>query len=90
MVVRIRAKNPRGSREYFEEPYTVQHFTDWLTQLGTDAWHVVLLLISKRRRMDMARAHNQAIFGNIPTNQIYVLGKDGVRPLREEERTWPE
>jgi hypothetical protein len=88
--MRWKAKNPSGTHAYYVEPYTVQHFADWLRQFVGDVGHFVLLLVSKRRRMDMARAYNQAIFGGISTEQIMVFDEDGARPLRPEERTWPE
>jgi hypothetical protein len=97
-AVRVRAKNPTGSVEYYQEPYTVQHFADWLRQLVGDVflgipsglWYVFRHYTSKAFRMEQARAYNRLMFGNIPTSQIYVTDGDRVRPLREEERTWPE
>lgn len=88
--MRWRAKNSPGTDAYSREPYTVQHFTDWLTQFLGDLWHFVHLLVSKRQRMEMARTYNRAIFGAIPTEQIMVFDGDQMRPLRPEERTWPE
>lgn len=88
--MRWKAKNPTDTHAYYVEQYTVQHFTDWLRQFVGDVGHFFLLLISKRRRMEVARAYNLAIFGGIPTEQIMVVNEDGVRPLRPEERTWPE
>ena len=79
---------------YYDEPYTVQHFTDWLWQLATDIpkflWFAFRHYTSKAFRIEQARAYNRALFGNIPTSQIYKLDGGEVRPLREEERTWPE
>lgn len=97
---RIKAQNPRGTHAYFVEPYTVQHFTDFLR----DRAHMVFIelpmtigdilhqLFSKKYRLKEARAYNRMLFGNIPTSQIYVPGTDGnYRQLRsDEERTWPE
>jgi hypothetical protein len=40
--------------------------------------------------METARAYNRAIFGSIPTSQIYKMDGGEVRPLREDERMWPE
>jgi hypothetical protein len=93
--MRIRAKNPTGSPEYYQEPYTVQHFTDWLWQtvaaIPRFCWFVFRHYTSKAFRVWVARDYNRAMFGNIPTSQIYVPGEDGrYRPLREEERTWTE
>lgn len=88
--MRWKAKNPKGTMEYYQEPYAVQHAVDGMRQLCGDIGHFVLLLVSKKRRMEMARAYNRAMFGNIPTEQIYVQENGHMRPLRQDERTWPE
>jgi hypothetical protein len=93
-VIRWRAKNPSGTHEYYVEPYTVQHFTDWLVdmpkRIASFVWFAARHFTSKKFRMENARAYNRALFGGIPTSQIYISDGQGVRPLREEERTWPE
>jgi hypothetical protein len=93
--MRIKAKNPPGSPEYYQEPYTLQHLTDWLRQLAVEIpqflWYVFRHLTSRKFRIERAREYNQLLFGGIPTSQIYVPGEDGhYRQLRPEERTWPE
>lgn len=95
MKIRIKAQNPSGSVEYYQEPYTVQHFTDWAKDMvwGREslAWYAIRYYTSKKFRVETARAYNSAMFGNIPTSQIFVPGEDGqYRPMREDERTWPE
>lgn len=93
--MRWKAENPVGSREYYQEPYTVQHLADFVWQLVAGcaefAWFAVRHYTSKAFRVEQAREYNRAMFGNVPTDQIYVLGiKDEMRPLREDERAWPE
>jgi hypothetical protein len=93
--MRLKAKNPTGSQEYYQEPYTLQHFWDWLRQFVVDVptfcWFAFRHFTSRRFRMEKARAYNRALFGNIPTSQIYTMDGEGkMRPLRPEERTWPE
>jgi hypothetical protein len=93
--MRFKAVNPRGSREYFEERYTVQHFFDWAIDSFKQAmlllFHMYRHLTSPSYRMRVAREYNQLMFGHIPTEQIVVFDEDGhSRPLRPEERTWPE
>lgn len=92
--MRIKAKNPTGTIEYYHEPYTVQHFWDWLWQTVTAipkfCWFFFRHYTSKAFRLRVARDYNRAMFGGIPTSQIYKVDGGKVRPLREEERTWPE
>jgi hypothetical protein len=96
MPVRWKAQHPTGSDAYYREPYTVQHFTDWAGQMATliprFLWYVFRHYTSKTFRIEQARAYNRAMFGNIPTENIFVPDKDTgeYRPLRPEERTWPE
>jgi hypothetical protein len=79
---------------YYDEPYTVQHFTDWTRQLLADipriVWFTFRHFTSKAFRIERAREYNRALFGNIPTSQIHVMDGGKIRPLREDERTWPE
>lgn len=97
-MIRWRAKNPSGTAAYFQEPYTVQHFTDmlkdrmhlWAIEVPQMVWEMFRYYTSKKVRLDYARAYNQSMFGSIPTSQIYVQDDGRMRPLREEERTWPE
>jgi hypothetical protein len=96
--MRLKAQNERGTHAYYMEPYTVQHFTDFIrdrahmvfVEIPGLVWYMLHSLISEKHRMEEARAYNQLMFGNIPTSQIYVQDHGVVRPLREEERTWPE
>lgn len=92
--MRIKAQNPRGTREYYEEPYTLQHARDKIREVASDIMHFIWFAFrhftSKKFRMESARQYNQALFGSIPTSQMYVTDGDAIRPLREEERTWPE
>lgn len=94
MKIRWRAQHPSGTHEYYVEPYTVQHFTDWLKAVpktvGRFGWFVFRHFTSKKFRMDQARAYNRALFGHIPTSQMYTFDEGGIRPLRDDERTWPE
>lgn len=90
MKIRWKAQNSKDTQAYYHEPYTVQHFTDWLAQILTAVWDLFRYMTSKKKRLEHARLYNSLMFGNIPTSQIYVSDRDGVRPLREEERTWPE
>lgn len=90
-----RAEHPSGSTEYYQEPYTVQHFIDFVADV-TKLWcwefpiFVFRHFTSKKFRMKVARTYNDALFGNIPTSQIYQFDGNEVRKLRPEERTWPE
>ena len=92
--MRLRAQNPRHTHAYHVEPYTVQHFCDWLIDMpkaiGSFVWYVFRHLTSKTFRLEQARMYNSMMFGSIPTEQIMVLDGDRMRPLRPEERTWPE
>lgn len=92
--MRLKAQNPRDTPAYYVEPYTVQHFIDWLRQtlmlVPKALWFTMRYMTSKRLRLNVARQYNQAMFGNIPTSQIYVTDGNTIRPLRDEERTWPE
>lgn len=94
--MRIKAKNKPGTMAYFDEPYTAQHFVNWLWQTITAIprfiWFMFRHYTSETFRIETARRYNQALLGNIPTNQIHVIDKDTghYRPLREDERTWPE
>lgn len=97
-MIRWKAQNPRSTHAYYVEPYTVQHFLNFLcdrthmvvVETPQFAWFVFRYYTSRKVRLEMARKYNSALFGSIPTSQIMIFGKDGVRPLREEERTWPE
>jgi hypothetical protein len=93
-MMRIKAKNKPGTPEYYHEPYTVQHFTDWLGQaviaVPSFCWFALRHFTSRSFRMDTARQYNRALFGNVPTEQIYKIENDNVRQLRPTERTWPE
>jgi hypothetical protein len=91
-VIRWKAQNAPGTHEYYTEPWAVQHLWHWVKQTAGDGWHLVLYLTSKKRREDMARQYNRALFGNIPTSQIVVTDSETgeLRPLRDDERTWPE
>jgi len=55
-------------------------------------WFAFRYFTSHKFRMELARGYNRAIFGNVPTENIHVIGNDTghYRPLRPEERTWPE
>jgi hypothetical protein len=92
--MRWKAKNPRGSHEYYIEPLTAQHIIDGVAQMVTDIGHFIWFAFrhftSKKFRLETARTYNQALFGNIPTSQMYVMEGGKMRQLREEERTWPE
>jgi hypothetical protein len=96
--MRWKAQHSRESAEDDQAPDTAQHFLDWavdfVTRWAVDLplgiWDALRYLASKKHRIEQARAYNQLMFGNIPTSQIYVTDGEQVRPLREEERTWPE
>lgn len=94
--MRIKTQNPRHTRGYYEEPYTLQHAWHKICEMARDAMLFVSFffrqLTSKKFRMESARQYNQAMFGDIPTSQIYVLDSEtgNVRQLREDERDWPE
>lgn len=47
-------------------------------------------LTSRKFREEAVREYNRALFRNVPTSQMYILDGHAVRPLREDERTWPE
>jgi hypothetical protein len=99
-----KAQHSRESAEYYQAPYTAQHFLDWVVDfvrrwvvdLPLGIWDALRYLASNKHRIEqaraynqLARAYNQLMFGNIPTAQIYATDGEQVRPLREEERTWP-
>jgi hypothetical protein len=73
--MRIKAKNPRRTTAYYDEPYTVQHFVDWAWELIADIprffWFSFRYWTSKSFRIERAREYNRAFFGEIPTSQIY-------------------
>jgi hypothetical protein len=94
--MKIRAKYPRGTCEYYDEPYSLQHFANWFGRLFIDipsfVWFAFRHMTSRKFRVEVAGTYNRAMFGNIPTSQMYVMDdKAGVfRKMREDERTWPE
>jgi hypothetical protein len=53
-------------------------------------WFSFRHITSKKYRMKVAGTYNRAMFGDIPTSQIYVQEGGQMRQLREDERTWPE
>lgn len=82
--------------EHWNPPLNVRDIVSLIwrvpVSLAEMTWFMFRQLTSKKFRMEVARTYNQAMFGNIPTGQIHVIDKQTghYRPLREEERTWPE
>lgn len=91
--MRIRAKNKPGTTAYYQEPYTVQHFTDWALDMGkmvfwdipAVGWTTFRYLTSKRYRQNCARQYNEMLFGFAPREQTVVFDEGVVRPLTDEE-----
>lgn len=66
-MIRIKAKNPRRTHEYYCEPCTVQHFLDglWLTLTAIPRFAF--------RRLTSKNAYNRTTFGVFPANQMQPL-----------------
>lgn len=90
--MRMKAQNPVGSHAYFYEPYTVQHFTDFLK----DRAHMLFVEIpqylweirSKASREKLNQEFNRMMFGWVPDDQVMVFDNslEGVHPMTANER----
>lgn len=91
-LIRWKAVNETGSHAYFMEPYTVQHFTDflkdqvhlWFVELPQFLWEIR----SKKTRTKLNHRHNEMMFGWVPDDQIMVFDNslEGIHPMTANER----
>lgn len=82
-TMRVRAKNPRGSHEYFCEPYTLQHFGDFLVDrtkmlfidIPTMLWEMFRYATSRKVRKEWREQSNWWL-DIVPPEQVMVFGRE--------------